>query len=938
MVHLGTLVSGVGLLTLLHAGFSAAHFQQFKKSSGSGDSVPLDATLEAIAGFFVCVVGVLYSTEAFLPIRGAAGGGKSLDSAESTREFEFKRSLAVEDAALLVLEAMEGVYRAKPLPTVWSRRCHHFAVNLKPVAVGAVMGLVVLTFFEYPAWCNESTDLACDDHGVGHPPPYLPFRYGQVIEAVLLLPPFMHQVVNAIAYRLKMAKFVVLDVALLVYAVDLIVAAAYGNPGIRVAPYMRALLLVGYSPDMMAQVKLFGRILAEFASILSVVAMFLGFFAWFGNVTFAGEERSIYFPNFVDACWNLLVMLTTANFPDVMMPAFTQNRGAGLLFFPVVVFGVFILMNFLLASTYEKYSHGHKELLDKMLHLRDQNCTTAFDLLVEKGESNISASVMEELLAEVNLCSGAGAADLDKLAADQKDLLIQLMDNNQDNGINKNEFKAIITLLQLRFEKVSPETFVSKWFPDLFYSGFWQRLCEVIKHPWFEYGVDVVLIVNAILLLVESAEALSGEKIHGREDDISAKDNENAWLEAEGKNRGLNSILGWLYILEMTLKILVFGWKGYWSKNRNRFDGVITLGGILTEVLLNTTTISSTLNLENMVVYFITFRLLRVARLMIAFPEMRIVMATFGNIAPEAFQFMLLLFVCMFTFCVLGVQLFGGLVLSDPDNPANEALKDSSYGQSGYWAINFNDMPSGMGCLFCLLVVNNWFLFVDVFVAASGGNKWNRWFFVAFYLFGVLVILNVVIAVVLENFILQWTARRERRAEKMHFLEEHAHDHHEEVEGHRTSTMPQGAQYKVRLASSVKMIEKDDVIKRFLQLENRDGVAAVSGSTDPAEDPLGESLRRLLGGFASFASFNDTNTTYSNSNANSSANANTSGEATARSSALLADNPNPVADRVVGTLRRRSSVDEDTILLTTGVTAANYGGSYVGGDDSNTDA
>ncbi|CAN0355700.1 unnamed protein product [Pylaiella littoralis] len=87
MVHLGTLVSGVGLLTLLHAGFSAAHFQQFKKSSG-GDSAPLDAALEAIAGFFVCVLGVLYSAEAFLPVKGAAGGGKSLDSSESTREFE----------------------------------------------------------------------------------------------------------------------------------------------------------------------------------------------------------------------------------------------------------------------------------------------------------------------------------------------------------------------------------------------------------------------------------------------------------------------------------------------------------------------------------------------------------------------------------------------------------------------------------------------------------------------------------------------------------------------------------------------------------------------------------------------------------------------------------------------------------------------------------
>lgn len=43
---------------------------------------------------------------------------------------------------------------------------------------------------------------------------------------------------------------------------------------------------------------------------------------------------------------------------------------------------------------------------------------------------------------------------------------------------------------------------------------------------------------------------------------LCRQENENAWLEAEGKNRGLNAVLGWVYILEMTLKILVFGWKG----------------------------------------------------------------------------------------------------------------------------------------------------------------------------------------------------------------------------------------------------------------------------------------------------------------------------------------------------------------------------------------
>lgn len=121
---------------------------------------------------------------------------------------------------------------------------------------------------------------------------------------------------------------------------------------------------------------------------------------------------------------------------------------------------------------------------------------------------------------------------------------------------------------------------------------------------------------------------------------------------------------------------------------------------------------------------------------------------------------------------------------------------------------------------------------------------------------------------------------------------------------------------------------------RFRQLENRDGVAEVSDSTAPADDPLDESMRRLLGGFASF---NAINTTNSNSSVNASCETD-SGETAAESSALLADSPNPVADRVVGTLRRRSSVDEDTILLTTGVTAANYGGGDLGADESNSNA
>eukprot|EP00904_Undaria_pinnatifida_P002813 jgi/Undpi1/12532/HiC_scaffold_6.g02201.m1 len=691
-----------------------------------------------------------------------------------------------------------------------------------------------------------------------------------------------------------MAAFLVLDVAVAVYAVDLILAVTRDEPGIRVAPYMRALLLVGYSSNMMAQIKLLGRILAEFVSIWSVIAMFLGFFAWFGNITFAGEEREQYFPNFVEACWSLLVMLTTANFPDVMIPAFTRRRTAGLLFFPLVVFGVFVLINFLLASTYDKYSNGHKELLETMLQLRESNCAMAFDMLVQEGESVVTAEVMEELLAEINVCSGAGPAELVRLRDDQRRLLFHLMDNNNDNGVSKSEFKAVITLLQLRFEKVSPVTFMQKWLPDVYRTSFWQGVCKVIRHPWFEYGVDAVLILNSVLLVLESAEALSGTPVAPNQGNGGAQVSD-PWMEAEGNARRLNSCLGWVYMLEMLLKILVLGWNGYWSKIRNRFDGMITLGGVFTQLLLKTTSMSRIMDVKNLMVYFVTFRLLRVARLMVAVPQMRIIITTFGSIAPEACQFMSLLFVCMFTFCVLGVQLYGGLVSPDPDSELNKKISHTAYAEANYWALNFNDMGSGMALLFCLLVVNNWFLFVDMFVIASGGNRWHRWFFIAFYLFGVLVILNVVVAVVLENFILQWTARRNRAKEKMRFLESHANDDHEDGDGGRTATTPNGAQYKVRLASSVRMIEKDEVIRRFLNLEKH-GDNAEPTEGDGNNDALGTSIRRIL--------------TFIRRTSISSLGLPRPGRASPSDHA--GDSMGPTIDRI----ERLSGVDEDTMLLT----------------------
>ena len=52
-----------------------------------------------------------------------------------------------------------------------------------------------------------------------------------------------------------------------------------------------------------------------------------------------------------DALWSLVVLLTTANFPDVMMPAYTASRLAVVYFATFEIVGNWFLLNMVLTPT-----------------------------------------------------------------------------------------------------------------------------------------------------------------------------------------------------------------------------------------------------------------------------------------------------------------------------------------------------------------------------------------------------------------------------------------------------------------------------------------------------------------------------------------------------------------------------------------------------------
>ena len=105
------------------------------------------------------------------------------------------------------------------------------------------------------------------------------------------------------------------------------------------------------------------RIIPSFMDIVVLGTMALFIFAIVGTVIFEGsEEGSEFFPTIGQGALSLHILLTTANYPDVMMPAYSQHRPYFLFFMAFLVITMYFFMNLVLATIYNNYQHQAEKL------------------------------------------------------------------------------------------------------------------------------------------------------------------------------------------------------------------------------------------------------------------------------------------------------------------------------------------------------------------------------------------------------------------------------------------------------------------------------------------------------------------------------------------------------------------------------------------------
>lgn len=127
--------------------------------------------------------------------------------------------------------------------------------------------------------------------------------------------------------------------------------------------FIRPMIFIILNHRVRKQVVIVVRSLRPVIELFILGLLLLFFFALVAIILFpvGTIEGDTFFPSLPDGMWSLMVLLTTANFPDVMLPAFERSRAAVFFFLTFIMVGMFFLVNILTAIVFNAYQQQMDE-------------------------------------------------------------------------------------------------------------------------------------------------------------------------------------------------------------------------------------------------------------------------------------------------------------------------------------------------------------------------------------------------------------------------------------------------------------------------------------------------------------------------------------------------------------------------------------------------
>jgi two pore calcium channel protein 3 len=332
------------------------------------------------------------------------------------------------------------------------------------------------------------------------------------------------------------------------------------------------------------------------------------------------------------------------------------------------------------------------------------------------------------------------AQDVSKYDPEVVAILFEVLDRDLAEVISKSEFRGLLSLIDLRF------TLKPDWEHER--SDVRKRMVQVLQYSHTEDILDLFVYANSVLLIM------------------------SFYNSSESIELALNLFLLFMSI-ELVAKMYAFGPAQYLKSDVfNQVDFVAIVGGVIMFVFTSVHDTSIDRKAAT------TARLFRGARVLRGLRGFKSMLVSFGFAFKGFLTYLAAIFVMFYMYAIVGMELFGerigtreqmcclpnSLIAAStydlslcPSTCADyEAVLATSYGGSHYWSINFNTLGSSLFALFYLMIVNNWPVLMEGYVAAVGSQTlWPRMYFYLWYIIMVLVMLNIVQAFLLNSFLTQ---------------------------------------------------------------------------------------------------------------------------------------------------------------------------------------
>lgn len=513
------------------------------------------------------------------------------------------------------------------------------------------------------------------------------------------------------------------SVTLVVMIAEAIVVIIRNKSHFRVTRALRVLFVIDtyYCGGVRRFIRQIFKSLPPIIDMLGLLLFIMLIYSVLGFYMFGPTDTkpgSPYFQSFLLSFINLFVLLTTANYPDVMMPSYQKHWYAFIFFFTYIMISLYFLMNLLLAVVYDAFTAEEVKKFKKLFLHKRLACQHAFRLLVTREDPNHICYVHFSGL--ISYFATTHSTPMNNL------LMFKMINKSGNSRISLEEFYNIYDVVEYKWK---PKRGMNPYYEDCkrpfaLVSG---GINLLVRSVAFTYTIYVIILLNGVLLIVQTMYV----------DHAEAKTEESDLLQI---------IFIIIYTIEMVLKMIGLGMMDYLKSPWNTFDCIITLAGIVCVALTE-------FNIKSY--YIMILRPLRLLRLFKVKKRFRDVFGTFVILLPRLNSALIILFLVYYFFGVIGVEIFSKYDLTNCcENTTVETFYYVGVNDSGlgyYYLNNFHNLPRAYVTLFELMVVNNWHIIMEGYASVSGSD-WSRLFFMSFYLF-TMVVVTIIVAFILEAFL-----------------------------------------------------------------------------------------------------------------------------------------------------------------------------------------